>query len=68
MNKLSKYTVLTLAVLSAACTTIPRMALVEAESAKADAKPVAVEPKVEVKAEAKPALAPKTIKTPPSSV
>lgn len=55
MNKLSKYTVLTLTVLGAACTTIPRMAIVEAESAKADVKLAAVEPKVEVKAEAKPA-------------
>ena len=64
MNKLSKYTVLTLAVLGAACTTIPRMAVVEAESAKADAKPVAVEPKVEVKAEVKPAAESASMITP----
>ena len=52
MNKMSKCTMVSLAVLISACQTIPSVAVADNASAKAEVKPV--DPPVEAKVEAKP--------------
>jgi hypothetical protein len=52
MNKMSKCTMVSLAVLISACQTIPSVAVADNASAKAEVKPV--DPPAEVKVEAKP--------------
>jgi hypothetical protein len=56
MNKMSKCTMVSLAVLISACQSIPSVAVADNASAKAEVKPVDPQPeaKVEVKPEAKP--------------
>jgi hypothetical protein len=60
MNKMSKCTMVSLAVLISACQSIPSVAVADNASAKAEVKPVDPQPeaKVEVKPEAKPEAKP----------